>query len=563
MSGPYDTEHPEQTQRPAWGSGGERPTEGQQGTEGGASSGSTWNSSQQPSWGYDGQFGGSGAGWGYAPPPFSPSRPRSTSRPLPGSADEQATQGAQGWSGGYAGGYYGPPSQSLQPFQPPQPPYGAYGGYGYGQDSAASGGWGAYSGGAYGGGYGAYGSYGPASGYGGYGQYGPPSQQGGYGPYGEYGQWGAPSQWGPPIAIEAPAKPPWSMRRKLAVIGGVVALILVLACGGLGYMQYNAPTFAANQICSDFQSQRYVDAYGLFDAQLQTQMTSVQFAQAALDLDRAEGQTVKCEATVHANGFSDSSTAATLMLTRPNANGLQGEANLKKEGGSWKVTALDQSLFGVDLRALNTVDSYCTALLSQTYDAAYTMLDKAQQNKQKSVDFRREAGWRDEIDGNATACHAAAIGANTGSTASMTLSVTRSRAGEHQGTIALAVEGTAWKVHSVADEALGSDIGPIRTATRFCNDLASRNYGDILPLVVGLFTVDQVRSSFYSTAYDIALTNCTLDLSTYKVTGSSATLTATFTVEQISTGNTGSAPLKIKFTKVGHDWKIEGFDKAA
>lgn len=565
MTGPYDAEQAGETQQPGWHGTSEHQTGEQQFTE---QSGNTapggyisWHEQHVPpglygaygggdqaqqGWGYGEQPGGSGAGWGYAPgyaPGYvPPPAPRSTSRPLPG-APEQMAQDTQDWTGGYAGGYYGPPSQSLQPFQPAQPPYGSYGSYGsYGP---ASGGQGAYGG---------YGTYGPASGYGGYGgygSYGPASQYGGDGGYGQ------PSQWSPPFAIEEPARPPWSLRRKLIVFGGLVALLLVLASGGLGYMQYNAPAAAANRICDDFRSQRYVDMYGLFDAHLQAGMTSVQFAQAVLDLDRAEGQTVKCEAVVHANGFSDSSTTATIVLTRPNADGLQGAARLKNEGGTWKVAALDQSLFGVDLRALNSVESYCTALLGQTYDAAYGMLDKGQQSKQKVADFRREAGWRDEVDGNATACRAAAIGANTNNTASMTLSVTRSRAGEHTGTIALVVEDGAWKIHSVADEALGSDIGPVRTGTRFCNDLASGNYTDITTLFLGLIpNVGEVASLFSGAYNGIKWTGCTLDLSTYKLSGSSASLIATFTVMRLSDGNTGSGPIKVEFTKAGHDWKI-------
>ncbi len=587
MSGPYDSGNPEQTQQTqqsAWGGAPGHQTGGQPYVEAGG--GSTPDVStggyeqygayggggqQQQEWGYGEQSGGTGAGWGYAPGYAPPPGQRSTSRPLPGSP-VQAPQDAQaqGWTGGYAGGYYGspsgPPSQSLQPFQPPQspqPPYGSYGSYG-----PASGNWGAYDGGAYGAGYGQYNSYGPPSQYGGgYGQYGAPSQYGGgyggygqYGPasqYGGYGQYGAPSQWGQPPLIEAAARQPWSMRRKLALIGGAVALLLVLVGGGLGYMQYNAPTAAANQICTDFRSQHYVDMYGLFDTQLQSGMTSVQFAQAVLDIDRAEGQTTKCEASIHANGFTDSSATATFVLTRPNADGLQGTAHLSKQGGAWKVTTLDQSLFGVDLHALNSVDNYCTALQSQSYDAAYGMLDKAQQAKQKQADFRRDAEWRDEIDGTVGACHIAAIGANDNTTASMTLSVTRSKSGEHQGALAVVPEGTGWKIHSVADEALGTDIGPIRTATRFCDDLASRNFADMATLFAVVVRASDLASEFYSTAYDLKMMNCTVDTSTYQLSASTASLVLTFTLARISTGATaGSVPLKVIFTKVGHDWKI-------
>ncbi len=568
MSGPYDPGHSEQTQQTqqsAWGSAPGHQTGGQQFVEAGGGStpdgqisgyeqygsagtygtyGAYGGSGQPSGWGYGEQYGGSGAGWGYAPGYAPPPRQHSTSRPLPGSP-VQAPQDAQGWAGGYAGGYYGSPSgppsgpqsQTLQPFQPPQPPYGSYGSYGsYGPASQHGG----YE--QYGGGYGQYNSYGPAS------------------QYGAYGQYGAPSQWGQPPLIEAAARQPWSMRRKLALIGGVVALLLVLAGGGLGYMQYNAPTAAANQICTDFRTQHYVDMYGLFDTQLQSGMTSVQFAQAVLDIDRAEGQTTKCEASIHANGFTDSSATATFVLTRPNADGLQGAAHLSKQGGAWKVTALDQSLFGVDLHALTSVDNYCAALQSQTYDAAYGMLDKAQQAKQKQADFRRDAEWRDEIDGIVGACHIAGVGTNDNTTVNMTLSVTRSKSGEHQGALAVAPEGAGWKIHSVADEALGTDIGPIRTTTRFCNDLASGNYGDMVSLLNGVSSASGAKSIFYSTAYDAKIANCTPDLGTFKLSGSGASLVASFTVEQLSTGRTGSLPGKIEFTKVGLSWKISNFD---
>jgi hypothetical protein len=112
----------------------------------------------------------------------------------------------------------------------------------------------------------------------------------------------------------------------------------------------------------------------------------------------------------------------------------------------------------------------------------------------------------------------------------------------------------------VADEALGTDIGPIRTATRFCNDLASGNYGDMVPLLNGASSASELRSAFYSTTYDAKFANCTPDLGTFKLSGSSASLVASFTVEQLSTGRTASVPGKIEFTKVGHDWKISNFD---
>lgn len=556
MSGPYDPEYSEQTQQSAWGGAHEHQTGGQQFAGGGGTPtsdgqmsgyaqygtpgtyGAYGGSGQPLSGGYGEQQGGSGAGWGYAPSYAPPPGQRSTSRPLTG-APEQAPQDAQGWAGGYAGGYYGPPSQALQPFQPPQPPqppYGSYGSYG-----PASGNWGAYGGGAYGGEYG---------------QYGPPSQ------YGGYGQYGQPSQWGQPIAIEAPARPPWSMRRKLVVFGGLVALLVALVGGGLGYVQYNAPTAAANRICTDFHSQHYVDMYGMFDTQLQARMTPVQFAQAVLDIDRAEGQTTKCEALIQANGFTDSSATATLVLSRPNADGLQGIAHLSNQGGAWKVTALDQSLFGVDLRTLNSVDNYCSALIGQTYDAAYGMLDKAQQGKQKQTDYRQDAAWRDEIDGNVTACHVAAIGANDDTTANLTLSVTRSKSGEHQGTLAVTLEGTGWKIHSVADEALGTDIGPIRTGTRFCNDLASANYNDIVNLFSGGATLSvNEAASIFSGGYDgIKWDKCTSDLSTFKLSGSSASYVASFTVTRLADGRSITLPGKIEFTKAGHTWTISNFD---
>lgn len=556
MSGPYDPYDRDRTQRSDWSEqsdprnsrpqrpgGNSRPNSGQ-----GSGQYGEYGQVNPPSRGRSGYSGDERTlddGYGRSGPT---SRGRSSgSSGEFGNSDYGSGYGGGGYSN--AGGYGSPSpsSRSRGGYEShAQDPYGrgAYGGYDDYQGDA--------------GGYVGYGNY--ASG--GYGQQGGAPQQG----------WGPTSRamYGEPEYGQFQEPPRKKSRRGLWITLGVVAAVLVVTCAGIGVgiMQYTAPAAAAGLFCGNLKVQNYTASYTLLDSTLRAQETSALFAEANADLDRTEGAITNCKAATGANAYvyslGGSTATAVLVTQRANGGTFQGAVHLLKEGGSWKVAALDPALFGVDLQALVRMDAYCAALQSQQYDTAYAMLSKGQQAKQKQTDYTQDAQWRDQIDGAISVCQVTGVGTgNDASTANLTLSVTRGKSAAHKGAVALSVEDAVWKIAAAGAEAQGSDLGPARTGSRFCNDLAKPDYADLTKLLSSGFLggagVDTVSSLFSGGYNGIKWNGCTLDLTGYKVSGTSASFTVTVKLTELASGRTANGPLLLAFVKEGNNWKLDDF----
>lgn len=556
MSGPYDPYDRDSTRRSDWSEGAD-PRSSRSQRPGGSS---------RPN---AGQGSGPYGGYGQGNPPsrgrsgygaddvtldsrYGRSGPTSRGR-SPGAGGAYGGAGQPSSRGGYDDeGGYGRPSPSSR------------GGYeSYAQDPPA---WDGYERDAYGGYEGQAGS---ASGYEGY------EDRGGYGGYGNagYGQqgWGQASRtmYGEPEYDDF-AAPPKKSRRKLWITLAVVATVLLVTCGGIGFgvAQYTAPAAAAGVFCGNLKVQNYATSYTLLDSALRSRETPELFAEANADLDRTEGVLTNCKAATGANAYQYSlgASSATVVLSTQRAKGgsFQGALRLLKEGGLWKVAALDPALFGVDLQALVSMDTYCAALQSQRYDAAYVLLGKGQQTKQKAADYTQEAQWRDQIDGTISVCQVAGISAGTdASMVTLTVSVTRGTSAAHQALVALGLEDTGWKIRTGGPEAQGSDLGPAHTGSRFCDDLAKPNYTDLTTLLSNGFLggagVSTVASLFSGSYNGIKWNGCTLDLSTYKVSSTGGSFNVEVTLTELSSGRTVKGPLLLKFVKEGRNWKLDYF----
>lgn len=524
-----------------------------------------------------------------------PSRPGGNSRP-------NAGQGSSGY-GGY--GQVNPPSRGRSGYGDDEKTldggYGRAGPTSRGRSSGSSGGYGSEYGGSYGdgGGYGrpspsSRGRYGENSrptyadgsgGYGSGGYGGHAAYEGGtdgYGGFasGGYGQQGRPSQqgWGP--ASQASygetqydgydGSPRKKSRRGLWITLGVIAAVLLVTCAGAGYavVQYTAPATAAGLFCGYLKTQNYAASYVLLDSTLRTSESQAQFAEANADLDRAEGILTNCKAATGSNAYvyslGGSSATAVLVAQRANGGSFQGAVHLRKEGGSWKVAALDPTLLGVDLAALVSMDAYCTALQGQNYDAAYAMLSKDQQSKLKSADYKQDGQWRDQIDGTISTCQVSGIGTgNSASISNLTVSVTRGKSAAHKGAVALSLEGTAWKIVAAGPETQGSELGPAHAGARFCDDLAKANYADLAAVLssgfLGGSSVDAIASVFSGAYNGVKWNGCTLDLSTYKVSGTNASFNVSVKLTELASGQTANGTLLLKFIKEGNSWKLDDF----
>jgi hypothetical protein len=375
--------------------------------------------------------------------------------------------------------------------------------------------------------------------------------------------WGAPSHAG--WQAQTPAAPQRKSRRKLWITLAVIAALLVVTGGGVGFaaVQYFAPSAMAGVFCGNLKAQNYTAAYQLLDSAMKSQFSGDQFTQDAQTLDRAEGAVLDCKGTAAYHHSLGGSTAAMgLAITRATAGTFTGTVRLVNEAGSWKVDGLDTSLLGVNLDALHTAASYCAALQAKKYSDAYALLGTAQTSKTKASDFAQAAQWHDQIDGPVSACQVTGLGSgNTDSAANLTLSITRDKLGEKHDALGLDVESAAWKISAVGAQLQGTDLSALRVGLRFCGDMSNSNYTDAFSLLSatgkGNATEDQFAAAFSGATDGIQLTACSPEISTYTTTTTVASMTVDLTVMQLSTSQTGHGKATLKLSHSGSAWKVD------
>ncbi len=385
-------------------------------------------------------------------------------------------------------------------------------------------------------------------------------------PYGQPG--------GAPVATAAPVKK--RSLKWLWITLGVVAALLVAggAAGAYALVQYSAPAAAASQFCSDLKTQNYDSAYGMLSAKLQATYTSPQFHTANGVLDAAEGKVTACGAASGSGAYDYSlgASKATVVavITRETQGSLQGKVQLANESG-WKVDALDTSLLGINLGALQTLGAFCAAEQSQSYSTAFGLLNSTLQTETGTADaFTSAQQLQDQVDGKVTACAIKAIpSGNTDTSTTVTVTITRATLGAATGNISLDGTGGTWKISKIDQSVQGSNLLPLLTGTVFCLALVvndATGYSAAYTLTSSGFQQQVTLAQFtqgltailHSLSADAKWTGCTPDLTTYKVTASSAGYNAKLNAVS-GTGATGYVPLKFAFVLEGTTWKIDNF----
>ncbi len=478
------------------------------------------------------------------------------SSPFPGGSQQPAEPGAQ------------PGQQPTFVPQPTQPE-----GYGYGQPAAPS--QPLYP----------YGQYGQPSQTlpGMPGQYGQPSQ----GLPGMPGQYGQPSQTlpgGMPMGQFGPASQalpggmpmgqPRSMPRGL-IIGAIVALVILLLAGsGTAFavtQMQPAAAHAADKFCTALKSQDYTTAYTALSAKLKSQYTQEQFTQDMGALDKAAGSVTTCQQSSASNAYTysiGSSTATDLILIARGSNSFQGLLHLTNAGNvisaNWQVDAMDTSLVGVNLKALEATSAFCTALQNKDYSTVFAAFATPPTSLKSADDLKSSGALWDQIDGSVTTCAVTGLGSsNDDTTANLNISVSRTKSGAHTSALSLTANGGTWKITSLDAGVFGSDIGGYRVVTQFCAALSAGKYGDIYALLssdfIGPSTQSEISDVFSGKADGIKWSGCTLDVNTYHVSGSDATISGKVTLVQVSTGQSITGPISFTATKSGDSWKISDF----
>lgn len=391
--------------------------------------------------------------------------------------------------------------------------------------------------------------------------------------YGQIG-YGQPSPVSMPFAGYPPAAMPETMttpppqtkkRRRGLWIALTIVLVLLLLTGGAGafaYMQYRAPQDAAAQVCTLVQQQKYADLYANFSSGMQGHITESAFTDAASQLDQLEGSVTQCRPATSASAFSYTlfgSTATMLTtLTRANSGDLQGTIHLANENGSWKVDSLDTTLLGVNLDALQAANNFCDALAKADANTAYGALGSSFHTQVSQVQFSDRLSVHDKIDGPITFCKLASVSrGNSDEATAITLNITRKILPTANGQITLGVEGGTWKVVTVDEGLLGTDLASFYLAKTFCEALTQTDFKAAYSLLAsetqnGWQYANFVR--FFTLNPGDRYTGCDFILKSYKVTDPSATLDGY--IDFIQQGRPVFVKTTFSFFREGETWKV-------
>lgn len=213
---------------------------------------------------------------------------------------------------------------------------------------------------------------------------------------------------------------------------------------------------------------------------------------------------------------------------------------------------------------------FCADLQAQNYAGAYTLLSSGYQAKVTPQQFTQASQLHDQIDGTVQSCSAGndssalsallQLGSNS---ISFPARITRGKT--FSGDMTLVNQRGSWKVDRIDQSLQGTDLGPLLVANDYCAALISGNinqaYGDLSPDYQSRLGSEQQYAQALQgvLAQGIALTACTPDLKTYGVSGTTARLNGTLTVQV--NGSSTHLALALTFAKgTTGDWKIDSIN---
>ncbi len=368
------------------------------------------------------------------------------------------------------------------------------------------------------------------------------------------------------VVDAAPPAPPKPASRKWLRIGlGVLAAVLVAGTAGGAYalLQYNQPANAASQFCQDLKVQNFDSAYMMLSAKLQVQYNSGQFHQLNETLDAAEGKVTACGSGQGSGAYDyslggDTATVGA-AITREKQGNLQGALHLVSQG-SWKVDGLDTSLLGINLGALQTLDAFCAAEQSQSYDAVYDLLGPDLRAQTQKAVYVLLAMAQDQLDGKVTACSLkSVVRGNTDAATTVTITVTRETRGTNSGAVTLDSTEGSWKISKIDDAVQGTNLLPLLTASQFCFDIALGDFASAYALTSSTFqaakTQAQLTQTFALPAGSRWL-GCQPDIATYRVTGTQAQFSGQFVYMDASQAFR-AVGMTLFLVEEGSTWKVD------
>jgi hypothetical protein len=379
-----------------------------------------------------------------------------------------------------------------------------------------------------------------------------------------------PSAWRQRVAALLPTQrlraivPVRRGRRPGLLRWGAVVLLVAVLFGGGGAVLYkldHAAEDAASQFCTDAQAGHYATAYDLLGTAYQTQLPHARFERIGAALDSAEGRITSCMATGYDYTLGSDQATITAHITRASGYSFSGQMRMANESG-WKVVALDPRLTGASLGALDVVLRFCDALRANDSAAllalsgadASTMLGNAQQ-------LATTVNTWQQVDGAVTGCTLAGTGGAgaSASRAQVTLSVTRARRGMAVAVLGLTDQTSGWRVTSIANNLLGSDLGPLAVGQRFCAALGAANYAGAYALFSPNYTA-QVSLGQFTAAFSAlgGTWACAPRLTTYAAASTSASYEVVLTLS--GTGQPLTLTVTLHFAFVDGAWTLQNVE---
>lgn len=370
----------------------------------------------------------------------------------------------------------------------------------------------------------------------------------------------------PPVPA---TKSRWLMR--LLIVAGVILVLGSIGVGGAVYFinQYKAPGMAALQFCNQLKEQKYDAAYGMLSSGLAAKYSSTDFRAGVTALDTAEGKVVGCQqatgSSTYQYSLGASAATVTAQISRAIQGNLTGSLHLKNQKGSWKIDGIDASLLGASIGALQTSGAFCSAMQSQDYATAYTLLDSAQQKLISKDDFVASGKLHDQIDGAVTKCALAKVPqGNTNQVTRLTINLSRATLGDRAGDVTLKLEGSAWKIDATDTALNGTDLRPLVVGLQYCALISAGKYSDAYGLVSSgyrkLVTQDQFVAN-YSSYFGATLkwTCGTPEFKTYTVANTTASVVVPMTTAIPALGDAAATTNRFEmlFVLENNAWKIE------
>jgi hypothetical protein len=303
----------------------------------------------------------------------------------------------------------------------------------------------------------------------------------------------------------------------------------------------------------------------MLSGNLQRQIGRDEFQQVGQALDEGEGHVTGCDVSIAPGSYDrlPGATSATTQtsIRRAQAGRQSGKFRLAREGSAWRIASLDAATLGEDVSALNVVSTYCAALREGDYLTAYTLLSPSLQNDLSFGQFVAQTRAAEEIDGAIQTCGlVTARGGQSGGKATLVATVRRGFGAAHRGAIILSAAGEHWEISNIDATAMGSDLRPLRVATRFCADLTGGALDDAYTLFSSHFQAQITRAQLSDDLRPDAgasWTVCAPVLRSYQVNDDKAavdvSLTATF-----GDGAKNVTRARLVFIRVDGSWSLDG-----